>query len=713
MSHSLTPSKRPNDWKHSEPNAKRKWQRSPGLHPQNLRAKSSPGSASFRLLWPASRIDAVIGEGGIIAQICRETGASVTVEEAIPGCDERVVVITGSDKETEVNQKAEVNEETEINQKAEVNEEIEINQKAEVNEETEISTLKRKDDGDEEANAGKDVVDKKNHYEDDEDKKSFPVEDSKSEIESSSAQKALLLVFEKMVEAVPVTDGGDDESNKSFTHVLRLLVLSSRVGCLLGKGGSVIKQMSTDSGAQIRILPRDKLPLCVSGSDELVQITGEVSPVRKALQIVSQQLLEYASGEHDSFPSNSKGTSYHSVSHPHKRSDSYPPPHVSGLRDFRESRIPGRMKPSQEILTFRLLCHDESIGGVIGKGGAIVKTLQQETGCEITVVEAFSDSEDRIILISGPAHPDDNISPPQDALLRVQTRVLRAIPDSMDKNVLARLLVSSNQVGCLLGKSGSIMAEMRMLSRAHIRILGKDQIPKCASEDDEVVQINGDFDAVQEALLLITTKLRHHFFRDLFPSINYRSNQGFLDQVPPFASFLGRRELSPSGMYSNLGPSVRKFDAFDGPIPRGVFHPHDDNSLFMHSIHRQGIPHHMSERKAWGPQGLVEGGARVGFHDFPGLSQRRVPSFGGGFHPAIITNTTFEVAVPCSLIPVICGEDGACLKQIREISDAKITITDPKPGSTETLIIISGTPEQTHAAQSLIQAFVTSETGSS
>lgn len=44
-----------------------------------------------------------------------------------------------------------------------------------------------------------------------------------------------------------------------------------------------------------------------------------------------------------------------------------------------------------------------------------------------------------------------------------------------------------------------------------------------------------------------------------------------------------------------------------------------------------------------------------------------------------------------------------------QISDAKITINDPKPGASETAIIISGTPEQTHAAQSLIQAFVISE----
>ena len=48
-----------------------------------------------------------------------------------------------------------------------------------------------------------------------------------------------------------------------------------------------------------------------------------------------------------------------------------------------------------------------------------------------------------------------------------------------------------------------------------------------------------------------------------------------------------------------------------------------------------------------------------------------------------------------------------------QISDAKITINEPKPGAAETVIIISGTPEQTHAAQSLIQAFVMSERESS
>ena len=56
--------------------------------------------------------------------------------------------------------------------------------------------------------------------------------------------------------------------------------------------------------------------------------------------------------------------------------------------------------------------------------------------------------------------------------------------------MIARLLVLSNQIGCLLGKVGAIMAEMRKSTGAYIHILGKDQVPKCASENEEVVQVH-------------------------------------------------------------------------------------------------------------------------------------------------------------------------------------------------------------------------------
>lgn len=94
---------------------------------------------------------------------------------------------------------------------------------------------------------------------------------------------------------------------------------------------------------------------------------------------------------------------------------------------------------------------------------------------------------------------------------------------------------------------------------------------------------------MHDALLQITSRLRHHFFRDAYPS-----NSAFLDQLPPFPPYLGRRGLSPPGLFSNLVPRP----------PHGGF-PLDDRPPFMNNIHRPGIPPHISERRPWGPQVLV------------------------------------------------------------------------------------------------------------
>ncbi|KAI4337543.1 hypothetical protein L6164_015946 [Bauhinia variegata] len=686
MSLPLTPSKRPNDRSPAESNGRGKWQKLAGVHSPSQALKVSSGSVVFRLLCHASKIGSVIGKGGAtISEIRQETGVKIKVEDTIPGCDERFITIQGSDKETEdTDESKEVcKENTDNNEKGD---------------------------------------DTEDHHDNNNNEDSIPVEDSKFEKRTSSVQKALLLIFERIVKGEEETAEGGDENNKPSSFVLRLLVLSSQIGCILGKGGSVIKQMSADSGAQIRILPRDKLPLCASSSDDLIQITGGVEVVRKALQSVSQQLLENPPRDQESLPVNPTGLSSRSFG-PNRSFAAQGGPYTVASRDIsdfhsaphpripklHEGAIHGRHQPSQEMLTFRLFCHAERVGNIIGKGGAIIKIIQQETASEINVIEGISDPEDRIVVISGPAHPDDRISPVQDAVLRVQTRIVRAIPDAKEPMV-ARIIVSSNQIGCLLGKGGSIITEMRKLSGAYIRILGKDQVPKSASEDEEVVQVSGDFEAVQDALLQITTRLRHHFFRDAYPSIKYPSNSAFPDQGPPFPMYLGRRELSPPGMYANLGPQFHKFDGVNAPSPHGHGRfPHDDHSLFMHNVPRPRVPPHISERKPWGPQGLIEGGGPMGFPDFAGGPARRISGFVGGSHQPIITSTTIEVVVPCTVVPEIYGEDGECLKQIRQISDAKVTITESKPGAVETTIIISGTPEQTHAAQSLIQAFVMCE----
>ncbi|KAK1269813.1 KH domain-containing protein [Acorus gramineus] len=671
-------SKRPYDRSPLEPNGRGKWQKTTSFPSPSISTKMSPGAVVFRILCPTSKSGSLIGKGGgVVKKIRKESGAKIKIEDTEPGCDERIVMIMGSDKDPEDSSTKDKNEDEENNN----------------DEDNDDSRL------DDEDNT--------------EDKELSTVEDSQTDKATSSMQKALLMVFEKIVDGESEVDEEDEESKDPTTVSIRLLVLSSQIGCVLGKGGSVIKQLSAESGAQIRILPRDKHPSCASPGDELIQITGGVEAVRKALETVSQQLLDNPPREQDSFPagkpSGPSSRAFPPVNLPyHARpndSNDYHSSLASLRPNFFESGNPGRLQISAELLTFRLLCINDKVGGLIGKGGVIIKALQNDTGCEIKVLETVPESEDRIIAISGPALPDDRISPPQDALLRVLSRTMMAA-DGQENHVLFRLLVSSNQIGCILGKGGAIITEMRKFTGAHIRVLGKDQIPQGSSENEEVVFISGEFEAVQEALFQISTRLRHHLFRDKPSAIGHPSHPSF-DQLPPFPSYMGRlRELSPPRSYSDLRP-FHKFNSVGG------FRPHDDRAAFAHPVHLSGVPPQSSERMSWISQGISEIGGRIPMPDYAGGGpQRRYGGHGGGSQPAVITSTTVEVVVPRAVVPDIRGEDGGSLKQIRQISGAKITITEPKPGASETAIIISGTPEQTQAAQSLLQAFVMSGTSS-
>ena len=72
----------------------------------------------------------------------------------------------------------------------------------------------------------------------------------------------MLHIQTRIVDLVP------DKDNIVTT---RLLVPSSDIGCLEGRDGSLL-EMKRLTGANVHIVPREELPMFVSGADELVQV---------------------------------------------------------------------------------------------------------------------------------------------------------------------------------------------------------------------------------------------------------------------------------------------------------------------------------------------------------------------------------------------------------------------------------------------------------
>lgn len=59
--------------------------------------------------------------------------------------------------------------------------------------------------------------------------------------------------------------------DKDNTITTRLVVPSSDIECLDGKDAS-LSEIKRLTGANIQILPREQLPLCVAKTDELIQV---------------------------------------------------------------------------------------------------------------------------------------------------------------------------------------------------------------------------------------------------------------------------------------------------------------------------------------------------------------------------------------------------------------------------------------------------------
>lgn len=152
---------------------------------------------------------------------------------------------------------------------------------------------------------------------------------------------------------------------------------------------------------------------------------------------------------------------------------------------------------------FRLLCNASRIGGVIGKSGSIIKTLQQTTGAKIRIEDAPPESPDRVILVIADAALTGKIllrneeavevSRAQEALLKVFDRILDVAAETEgvdvgDRMMSCRLVADSAQAGSVIGKGGNVVERIKKETGCRIRVFA-DNLLLCASDSDEIIEV--------------------------------------------------------------------------------------------------------------------------------------------------------------------------------------------------------------------------------
>ncbi|KAJ1377414.1 K-like proteiny domain [Sesbania bispinosa] len=337
----------------------------------------------------------------------------------------------------------------------------------------------------------------------------------------SPAQDALLKVHDRVV-AEDLHGDKDEEEGPQVNA--KLLVPSDQIGCVIGKGGQIVQSIRSETGAQIRILKDEHLPSCALSSDELVQISGDAAVVKKALYQISSRLHDNPSRSQHLLTSSVPGV-YHTGGSLMGPTAGAPimgiTPLVGAYGGYkgdagdwsRSLYSAARDETSSKDFSVRLVCPTGNIGGVIGKGGAIINQIRQDSGATIKVDSSATEKDECLITISTKEFFEDTFSPTIEAAVRLQPRCSEKFErDSGIISFTTRLLVSTSRIGCLIGKGGSIITEMRRLTKANIRILSKENLPKIATEDDEMVQISGDLDVAKDALVHVLTRLRANLF---------------------------------------------------------------------------------------------------------------------------------------------------------------------------------------------------------
>lgn len=490
---------------------------------------SHSSDTTYCILCQSKKVGSVIGKGGSIIKALREeTQAKITVADSVPGSDDRIVIISSPS-----------------------------------------TKLARRQDNDKNS----DNPEKK--------------EENGSMEPHCAAQDALLKVHNRIVEED--LQGVQNEDKSETVIITRLLVPNNLVGCLLGRKGDVIQKLRSETGASIRVLSAEHLPACAMTTDELVQISGKPALVKKALYEVSTLLHQN--------PRKDKPTSSIPVVHgaqgfhpPGPPMENMIPPGKSmwsqsktnlndmssalGVGGYRNQlsgfgRVgfdygpPPSAGEAPSDFTMKILCSAAKIGGVIGKGGFNVKQLQQETGAGIHVEDVALESDERVIRVSSLESLWDPRSRTIDAILQLQSKT----SEFSDKGIITtRLLFPSNKVGCILGQGGQVINEMRRRTQADIRVLSKDDKPRCASADEELVQISGSIGVAKDALVEISSRLRERCLRDANSKVEpipARPLPGFV----PLEDFRSGDPQRPGAMgagssrrYEHLKGAVREYD---------------------------------------------------------------------------------------------------------------------------------------------------------
>nr|XP_020854573.1 poly(rC)-binding protein 4 isoform X4 [Phascolarctos cinereus] len=246
--------------------------------------------------------------------------------------------------------------------------------------------------------------------------------------------------------------GLEEEPELSITLTLRMIMHGKEVGSIIGKKGETVKRIREQSSARITISEG-------SCPERITTITGSTGAVFHAVSMIAFKLDEDLCAG---------------------------PPNGGSI--------------SKPPVTLRLVIPASQCGSLIGKAGAKIKEIRETTGAQVQVAgDLLPNSTERAVTVSGV--PDaiilcvrqicavilegfsvqgqyGTVTPAEVSKLQqlsghpVPFASPSVVPglDPSAQTSSQEFLVPNDLIGCVIGRQGSKISEIRQMSGAHIKI---------------------------------------------------------------------------------------------------------------------------------------------------------------------------------------------------------------------------------------------------
>ena len=363
-----------------------------------------------------------------------------------------------------------------------------------------------------------------------------------------------------------------------------------------------------------------------------------------------------------------------------------------------EQNFEGANIDPNATLLVRALVSTKEAGIIIGKGGANVAELREQTGVKAGVSKVVPGVHDRVLSVTG------TLVGISDAFALIAKTILEnplnapvqadgSPAEATAQSTSVRLLISHNLMGTVIGRQGLKIKHIQDLSGARM-VASKEMLPQST---ERVVEVQGSVEAIRVAIHEIVKCLAEDWDRSQ-NVVLYQPGQG---EGPGILAAGGMGGLQQQGSRRQGGPAYLAGAMANMNLNSNNGSFNNNNNNHHHSNRNNSNNQNNSRRTD--PNAVVTPGGGLVAGATTNSANAGEPNASAPPLVDAANLRTQNISIPSDMVGCIIGKGGSKITEIRRLSGSRISIAKvPHDETGERMFTIQGTPEANEKALFLL-----------